>query len=870
MRALLAVLVGVGLWGCDDGGADGGAERQETDAERRLGGEDGGASDGGRDRDGGAPDPSDAAVQDARIIPDGRPAEGVESCADVCDRFAGCEQLTERYRDEAGCLAACERSVRDGTAAPWFQCLNQVPGCEALGVCEAPPPAPLSCAEVCAEVAACGVEGPFVDCAAECEALSPAARGAVGACADRLLGGACDSAQFRTCLAQRVFPDCDLQCQRGATCNVVRAPECLSACLDAALHGDPLQRRRVAQRAACVNAARDDCFVVNQCLVPDASVGLGHTCAESCAGLAACGLAQPGCEAECEDQRRADPEGQQFLIDCVVEFIAVGGQCFPEGFQNCLALDPPRRDPPCVGLCEAQDLCGLGDQPRAACEQACGGAQLDPAAAAAWRALLPCGRAESCAAAEACLAEEHPQVQCAAFCDGLAACELADAGCAARCEAEFGSIRNEAARVCVAETACDDIPACLPPPPPLACDAHCARLAACDLMALAGHADAAACRRACDAADLQDPATAERLMACTTTAPACASMNPLEAGHFVGSCLFDAGVAGVVGQSCLRFCRARAECAGDAAGLAACAQACTAGYGGEDALRYAAAAECLAALDPAPACDALVACVPDEVVVDCDAVCGPVEACGIDPADCRAACEGGPDVEQAGCVVAAASRGAGCAAIAACVGFEAPAPSPACATTCDAQLRCDPSLDAFRCRLACTPAPDGLAIQAACAQATPCRALPACLELPPEPAPACVAACETAAACDEAFDVAACAALCTGRAASPRAPADYLAAVGTCMQAVVDDACVRPALDCLRVPTDCHIACQALADCNVGIPLGPPDQCAAFLCPNGPPEPLFERTVTCALATLDGGLCDDDAYLQCTLGIVLP
>ena len=90
----------------------------------------------------------------------------INDCESACDRVMACERF-DLYPDAAACLAACQRAGRSEPPANWYQCL-EVEACTLLHLCRLPEPAPLTCAEVCEELDACGVEAPF-DCLTACE-----------------------------------------------------------------------------------------------------------------------------------------------------------------------------------------------------------------------------------------------------------------------------------------------------------------------------------------------------------------------------------------------------------------------------------------------------------------------------------------------------------------------------------------------------------------------------------------------------------------------------------------------------------------------------------------------------------------------------
>ncbi len=834
------------LLACDSGGGGGGTSADAGDGPART------VQDAEVDAAvaiDAAPTPPDGAEPDAGAT-DPDSSAGVADCAAACAHYGACERL-DLFGDEAACRVECERASRDGLPADWFACLEATP-CGAIESCEVPGAVALDCDAVCGAVEACGQEGMAPDCAARC----PSSPG-LAACAEHLFDGVCDQEGWRDCLAVRVYPQCAV-CGPAAECNIVVEADCRDACLEVALGEDPLARRRSEQRGQCVGTAAGDCFAINQCVDPEAVFGLGHTCLEACEGLQRCGIiAADGlrqCLADCDRQLTEDPAGHQFTIDCTVEFF-VAADCDPTALQSCLTLEAPTRPDPCEALCEARALCELEDGvDEAACVTACQDARLgggDPA----WRLQLPCARAVSCPAFAECVEAADPAVACDEYCGALAGCEVAAEDCAARCVEGFGRDRHEAARRCVAEAeGCEALADCVPGEPP-PCAAWCERLDAC--MLGAQPPDPAGCAARCDDDHFADPEGVLSRVACVLGAPVCDPAVPLVPEHAVSSCVLDPSVGEPFSRGCLAWCEATEACAGEG-DLAACVAACGAGFAGADALRFAAASECLLG---AAGCAELEACIPAEVEVDCEAHCAAVEVCGIPVEGCVDACEAEPDLDAAGCVLDAGTRRRGCAAVADCVGFEAEAPSAACAELCAARAACEEGTDEFACGLRCTPEPPGTGIRAACAAYSDCGGLVDCIELGDEPSDGCVGACAGVDACG--VEPAACAAMCTGREASERAAGNYAADAAVCTNDLADG-CGQEEVDaCFALADECERGCQLLSDCNPLGVVGTPDECRMLMCPNGPVEMFWEMNIRCALEVFDAGNCDENAYLAC-------
>ncbi len=853
------------LVACDDdtGGGSSGTDAAIADGGRLLA--DGPLPDFAPD--GPIPDAApDGSVGDGPL-PDAAPT--VDDCADACSVYGACERL-DLFGDEAACLDACGRAAREGSPDEWFACLEAVE-CADIETCVIPEVVELDCDAVCATVEMCDAGALFPDCAEAC----PQARG-IASCAETLAEGVCDTDGFRRCLGTNVYPECGRVCAQAAECNIFEEAMCLDECIEVARGDDPLAHRRSEQRAECVASSANDCFRINQCVDPNAVFGLGNTCIEACQGLQECGVvaadALQQCLGECEANLEMDPEGYQFIIDCTVEFL-VPAQCSPEAFMNCLGLEPPTRPAPCVALCEARNLCerdeGMGEM---VCVQACQEGRL-AGGGGLWGLQVPCGRETTCEAFGECLDAADPEAGCAAHCGVLDVCELGDEACPDACAEDFGRARNRAERDCVeaAGEDCEAMAECEQPEPPPCAD-YCARVAECDLEAQMNvdpppdpppeAPDPAACIAECDDQHFADPELGLSRVACVLGAPVCDPANPFQPEHAVSACRFDPAVGEPFSRACLAWCTARLPCAGDDGDLAACVRDCGDGLEGADALRFAAASECLL---EAEGCDALIACIPEEVEVDCDEFCETVDGCGVGAEACAADCADAPDADAAGCVLDATTRRRGCARIAECVGFEADDPSPACAALCDAQAACDVEIDIFRCGLGCTPPPEGLGIRAACAELAECADIDDCTGLDADPSDDCVEACGGVEPCGG--NVAECAAICTGREASGAAGGDYAGDAAECLEGLEDGCEAADALACFELASDCEAGCQLLSDCNpLGI-VGTPAECVALMCPDGQIGDFFVLNIECALRIYVDGACDEEAFLACLGGM---
>lgn len=611
---------------------------QQTTAEGDGGGAGGAVADGGGGAPGdgavdgpdGGPDPDDGVPRDRGVVPDMRGPDmavpPVESCQDACDRYSACERL-DVWGDEGACLAACERSAQRNDLSGWFACVQQE-ACGLIQLCRLPAPAALSCAEACAAAEGCGVDLPFADCEAECQALE--AGPALRACAESLVG-ACDAAGFRACLAQDVFPTCGARCERTVACNLERAETCLTDCLATAADADPLRRVRHREANQCVGLAGMNCERVNACLTPDAPPLANE--AEACRLYRGCGFED---FFPCDEIIDAFFGGQAppGFLECVVQQLQV---CPEDPFfllERCANGGGPV-GPTCLDLCNDLATCGAlpeGFDDAFACNQSCNEERAGTAEQRARaEARVACGRAASCGDLAACLEAADPANACADLCDALAGCDAAPADCEARCQAEAFRDRWQAAFACRAEAgvACEAVAACAPGAP-LGCDAFCERRLICGR----GGLDRAGCLGDCDNADFADPARQRERLACVLTAPLC---DDVVRGHAVDVCL---SAPEVGGRACLGACRLANACQ-DEADVIDCLDACGDGrLGTGPTVAYLAGQTCFAS-DPNGDCAALGDC-PPAGPADCAAWCDAQVACGLPRPDCEARCAADP------------------------------------------------------------------------------------------------------------------------------------------------------------------------------------------------------------------------------------
>jgi len=547
----------------------------------------------------------------------------IESCQDACDRYAACDRLGEAFGDEASCLAHCARLTRgDREPEVWWSCLG-VEGCNLLHLCRVPEPEPLACDAVCERATECGAAVP--GCAATCAEADVPFR----LCGEALVDD-CGAADFLECLGEQIYPRCAATCEAAVACNVVLPEGCLLECVGALADPDPLFALRARQRNTCVPRAGDDCLAVDLCYhPPEPGMGGAASQAAFCRAYDACGFDQQ--LMPCDQLVDRFGVGQGFFA-CALEQLRRGCPRDPflllEICERGGGPDPRLGD--CTRVCEGQGACGLldGDDPLAqqACTQAClGGRNADPDDVERAAQALVCTNADRCPALVECLEANGPAGECAAHCARTAECDLGADDCEAACDEGWARDRQAAYRGCVEDAeACEDVAACeLAPGAP--CPEFCERATECGLQ------PADRCQAVCDDAHFANPVGELLYDACVLSAPVCRADNPNDHGAAGCRARPDDGLA------CLGYCRFAAECGGEAE-LGACLRDCGRGFVDDDGLSFRVARECLAALPGGAACEALDACIPDDLDADCPAFCAGAAACDVELADCEGAC----------------------------------------------------------------------------------------------------------------------------------------------------------------------------------------------------------------------------------------
>jgi hypothetical protein len=784
-------------------------------------------------------------------------------CAAYCDAAVNCNGGVP--------LAGCELDCDDATyadpsyALPIIACALTAPACDGnfdehvlLNCYDTPEVGGQDCLGFCRAVGECQPGGDPAGLAACLQACAQGFQGDDGvrfgvaqAClAQPGVALECDAAV--ACVPEHAAADCPAFCGRLDACGAAPA-DCEAQCA-----ADPLGRLRSLRAEGCVTAAGDDCGAVRACMGLDAPPPPpAPNQATFCNGWNGCGFdAETGlpCDQAFGFLSESGPDALQCAVQlfnpCTFSGFDIFDQCQGGG-------GPVGPDPVCTALCEAQDVCGRLDGPRADCVDACeGSGNADPDAIERLAPQRACSTAFSCGDLSTCLDTQSPAGICRQHCAALLGCGLtADAdACAADCDAHFPRDRYEAWRQCVAAAGadCDAMAGCALAPA-LPCERMCQREADCGVLRGAPEA----CVAACDDGSVADLAGVARAVACVATAPVCQDPN---GGPSVEDCVSGAMQGGL---DCANYCLAVDDCSEDTGRtLTECMVQCAQGFGADDALRLRASRDCLVGLGEHPMCRPLRACLQDGAV-ECAADCAAVAACGVPDDGCAEACDAAPDAERSGCLAESARLHRGCAGVAACVGFEPPPADAACADLCAIRARCDADTDAFLCERACTPATPAVPVQAACAALAGCGGLDACLQLDGQIAAPCVDPCRRATACGAFPDENTCAAACTGRLRSRRAPASYIADVGACLQAAGagGDACdAAAAAACFAVEVDdCDQYCQALDACGFGGDPGCVADCQAGV----QQDPATAQEIACSLQALGGGRCDIDAWDAC-------
>ncbi len=493
------------------------------------------------------------------------------------------------------------------------------------------------------------------------------------------------------------------------------------------------------------------------------------------------------CEAACDRYAECDEIADRFgdVDACLRHCERVSRLGPPEEWWGCIELEacnflrlcpvPPIEPLPCAEVCDLVGACGV-DYPRGDCVTACEdfGEPFRQCGDVLFGGVCDGDAFRRCA-----IDVTFPQ--CGRTCEAGVACNLVREGeCLDRCFDPDPLAQRSRRRInACALGAADDCPrldACFidQPDPAGACAGLCEAKQLCGLDLGVSSID---CLQACSAGQNEPDGPDYPAEQACANSPSCAEF---------AVCLDSAGAR--LGP-CFGWCQATTTCNPDAEqDRATCMAECVGGFGDEDTLRFGAAAPCLAEAGPGADCDALVACIPEgEPMVDCEGVCGALDRCRVPAEGCREQCAEAPDRDLAICLADAQRVGDGCGGVARCAAYAPPAPPAQCEALCDLVTPCDGEADPYLCRLDCTPLPPALPTQLACAGFAGCD-LEGCLALDGTANPICETLCTpvAAVACGLYPDVAACVAACTGLAASPRTPAEFLDRADACLGAAID------------------------------------------------------------------------------------
>ncbi len=737
MQRWMAVflLVGPLVVACDDGG--GPDETPEPDALVRI-------MDAETDGD---PDPDGAAEPepDLGMEPEPDPDMGLirdlETCDDICGVYAGCDRLDLWAGERDECLRGCADAELSDRFQGYRSCM-QITACDALEECVVPARPRPECPDVCETLDECGasarVPGGLPDvanCATACNNRELAQ--SIINCGEAVVyePETCSEPDFARCVLGERQADCLALCDARAGCDDSVDPiDCALDCAQPAEVDDPVARRRQTIARTCAREAAD-CEELAACgqqvsrdIVGDASVEELCAANEPCAFL------------EVEACVEVAPPILRDLVDGAID-------CLTASFEACdgeiLRCFQPATVPleACDEYCAVSALCGTlpGGQVEFECVQQCRAALAsgDQALIAPLRPGLTCAYGDTCADIAACVESAGAGDVCPDYCARVAECggEVGE-GCEADCLARGATARGFAQRSCtLAAGTCEATAVCTPPAPPR-CDVLCERLDACDL----GGPD---CVASCDDADFADPEGFLPRLACVASTARCDERAVCEGGDLSG------------GDACRAWCRREIECGGAEVDPVDCLIECGEGLPAADGLLFDGARACFEEAGPDAECAALDACVeavpPDAY---CEAFCAATVGCRLAEgneaciADCRRNAEDPEQIEQAACAIGARRAGAGCAAVAECIGAEVEPASPACQSLCAAQNACDENIDTFLCERDCIPEPEGTPVRAACAQRAGCDELQVCLDAPGVIPMVCDDVCGQIAACE--------------------------------------------------------------------------------------------------------------------------
>jgi hypothetical protein len=190
-------------------------------------------------------------------------------------------------------------------------------------------------------------------------------------------------------------------------------------------------RDRHENLRACVTEAGDDCDAVNACALSPTI-----PCPDACARLAECGVASERCETACDDLHVREPVETALQIGCIL----AAPTCLPEGdllsVQACLE-NPEAAGRACLNFCRAATECNpAADLSPCLTRCVAGFGDGDGLRFAQGQACLDmAARDAACPVLDACIPDE-PEVDCQSYCTQLGDCRIDAQDCMATCMAE--------------------------------------------------------------------------------------------------------------------------------------------------------------------------------------------------------------------------------------------------------------------------------------------------------------------------------------------------------------------------------------------------------------------------------------------------
>lgn len=638
----------------------------------------------------------------------------IESCEDLCGLYESCGTAPSPWGD--ACLEGCmEQDWESRNFRSYVVCLLDEP-CDNISSCRIPPPPLPSCEEACALTDACEADfrlptalTQMGTCGGACQ--DPTWARQIPSCVQDNSLNLCGSEEgFARCILEDRGADCLALCDALAGCDEgVDAVDCALECMGEAPEADPLAELHRQEQRACVTSA-GSCEAVSACLNP-AAPAIGESVERACAAGEACGVLVDGACPEAMAVVAGDLSAEG--LSCLADELEAGCD---RPLISCLSQSFSPSEQACGDYCRAAAICDALPEGQVefdcieGCNRAMGG--QDPTALAGYQGRFTCAEANSCADFTSCVALSGGAVSCEEHCAAREACgDLDGAACLTRCESSPNTERVRVERACGALLSCDAQTTLCDLPSAPDCASLCEPLEACGL-------GGDSCALRCDNEHFADPEPFLPLLSCVNSTERCderadCSQDPAR------------------GAACLAYCEHQVSCEGVEVSLEGCVVSCARGQlEGEDLNRFATARECLSTQAGA-SCEAQEACFDSaELSTLCEGVCATASSCGFEVGaeGCLEACEADAGAFNGlACVSLSDSRAGGCAGAAACLGVEAPVPTPACDQLCARQKECDPATDLFLCHAQCIASDEGDIARAACAELSSCETLDICL-----------------------------------------------------------------------------------------------------------------------------------------------